>query len=54
MLEDVNRTLKVFDLQAGDFTTAAKISGQILLEKGQEGVFEKTHYAFLQAFKKAP
>jgi small GTP-binding protein len=52
MLEDVNRSLKVFDLQASDFTEAVKISGQILLEKGQEGVFEKTHYAFLQAFSK--
>lgn len=52
MLEDVNRSLKVFDLQASNFTEAVKISGQILLEKGQEGVFEKTHYAFLQAFSK--
>ncbi|MFF2450011.1 dynamin family protein [Neobacillus sp. NPDC058068] len=52
MLEDVNRSLKVFDLQASDFAAAAKNIGQILLEKGQAGVFEKTHYAFLQAFNK--
>jgi len=52
MLEDVNRALKVFDLHAGDFAAAAKMIDQINLEKGQEGVLEKTHFAFLQAFKK--
>ncbi|EKN69539.1 dynamin family protein [Neobacillus bataviensis LMG 21833] len=52
MLEDVNRALKVFDLHAGDFAAAAKMIDQITLEKGQEGVLEKTHFAFLQAFKR--
>ncbi|MFJ7725611.1 dynamin family protein [Neobacillus sp. NPDC097160] len=52
MLEEVNRSLKVFDLHAGDFVAAAKIIDQILFDKGQEGVLEKTHFAFLQAFKK--
>lgn len=52
MLEDVNRSLKVFDLHANDFAEAAKIASQIMLEKGQEGVLEKTHFAFLQAFTK--
>ncbi|MFZ7943102.1 dynamin family protein [Neobacillus sp. 19] len=52
MLDDVNRALKIFDLRAGDFNTAAKLIDQILLEKGLDGVLEKTHLAFLHAFKK--
>ncbi|MBO0958221.1 dynamin family protein [Neobacillus sp. MM2021_6] len=52
MLDDVNRALKVFDLHAKDFAAAAKMIDQILLEKGQEGVLEKTQFAFLQAFKR--
>ena len=52
MLEDVNRSLKVFDLHANDFDTGAEIIDQVMLEKGREGVLEKTHFAFLQAFKK--
>ncbi|MDR6122647.1 GTPase Era involved in 16S rRNA processing [Bacillus sp. SLBN-46] len=52
MLEDVNRSLKVFDLHAVDFNYAVKMIDQILLDKSQEGVLEKTHFAFLQAFKK--
>ncbi|CAH2715574.1 GTPase Der [Neobacillus rhizosphaerae] len=52
MIEDVNRSLKVFDLHARDFAEASNIIDQIMLEKGQEGVLEKTHFAFLQAFKK--
>ncbi|MCM3566853.1 dynamin family protein [Neobacillus mesonae] len=52
MLEDVNRSLKVFDLHANDFEEAANVIKQIMLEKGQAGVLEKTHFAFLQAFTK--
>ncbi|WP_163183568.1 dynamin family protein [Neobacillus sedimentimangrovi] len=52
MLEDINRSLKVFDLQAKDFAEAFKLIDQIFIEVGQEGVLEKTHYAFLKAFNK--
>ena len=52
MLADVNRSLKVFDLYANDFSTAIKLIDEILLEKEQENAAEKTHFAFLQAFKK--
>ncbi|AZU63090.1 dynamin family protein [Neobacillus mesonae] len=52
MLEDVNRSLKVFDLQAKDFQEAAKVIDEMMLEKGQAGVLEKTHFAFLKAFTK--
>ncbi|WP_066313063.1 dynamin family protein [Bacillus sp. FJAT-29814] len=50
MLDDLNRSLKVFDSHANDFVEAAKQIDKIMLEQGQEGVLEKTHYAFLQAF----
>ncbi|MDR7075352.1 small GTP-binding protein [Neobacillus niacini] len=52
MLEDVNRSLKLFELQGSNLETAANEIEKVLLEKGQEGITEKTHYAFLQAFKK--
>ncbi|MBV7508010.1 dynamin family protein [Bacillus sp. sid0103] len=53
MLEDVNRSLKVFDLQAADLDGAYKQIDQIVLQKGHDGgVMEKTHFAFLQAFIK--
>jgi predicted GTPase len=52
MLDDINRSLKVFDLHVMELTEAVKVIDQIMLEKGQEGVVEKTHFAFLQAFKK--
>jgi GTPase Era involved in 16S rRNA processing len=51
MLEDVNRSLKFFELQANNLNEAPKEIDKVMLEKGQEGVSEKTHYAFLQAFK---
>ncbi|SDL92823.1 dynamin family protein [Bacillus sp. OK048] len=51
MLEDVNRSLKLFDLQSSNLETAANEIDKVMLEKGQEGISEKTHYAFLQAFK---
>ncbi|PLS03553.1 dynamin family protein [Neobacillus cucumis] len=51
MLEDVNRSLKVFDLHAGGLLEAVSRIDQIILEHGQ-GVLEKTHLAFLHAFKK--
>jgi small GTP-binding protein len=52
MLDDVNRSLKVFDLQAADLASALKLIGRINFEGSQEGVVEKTHFAFLQAFMK--
>ncbi|WHY65446.1 dynamin family protein [Neobacillus sp. SuZ13] len=53
MLEDVNRSLKVFELQVADLEDASKKIDQIMLQTGQEGgVLEKTHFAFLQAFMK--
>ncbi|MDF2855675.1 MAG: Dynamin family protein, partial [Neobacillus sp.] len=51
MLEDVNRSLKFFELQVNNLNEASKEIDKVMLEKGQEGVSEKTHYAFLQAFK---
>ncbi len=53
LLEDVNRSLRVFDLHADDFEGAVKKINQIIHQKVQEdGVLEKTHFAFLQAFTK--
>ncbi|MEH7157351.1 dynamin family protein [Neobacillus drentensis] len=53
MLEDVNRSLKVFERQAHDFDGATKKIDQILLqEEHVGGVLEKTHFGFLQAFQK--
>ncbi|MEH7335898.1 dynamin family protein [Neobacillus drentensis] len=52
MLEDVNRSLKVFEFHADDFAEASKRIDQIMLGEGQAGVLEKTHFAFLQAFNK--
>ncbi|MDR4948344.1 dynamin family protein [Neobacillus cucumis] len=52
MLDDINRSLKVFDLQAGGFSEALDLIDQILLDQQNQTVLEKTHFAFLQAFKK--
>jgi small GTP-binding protein len=52
MLEDVNRSLKLFDLQSSTLEDASREIDKVMLENGQEGVAEKTHFAFLQAFKK--
>ncbi|MDP4087615.1 MAG: dynamin family protein, partial [Bacillota bacterium] len=52
MQEDLNRSLKVFGLGALNFEDAVKKMDQIVLQKDQFGAFEKTHYAFLQAFTK--
>ncbi|MEH7109113.1 dynamin family protein [Bacillus sp. JJ1764] len=52
MLEDVNRSLKVFELHAHDFAQASNLIDKMMNEKSQEGIFEKTHYAFLMAFNK--
>ncbi|MDP4083504.1 MAG: dynamin family protein [Bacillota bacterium] len=48
LLEGINRSLKPFDLSAIDFEDALN---KIEFIKLQEGVMEKTHYSFLQAFK---
>jgi len=50
MLDDVNRSLKVFDLHAADLAEALQHIGRIDFTKSQEGASEKTHFAFLQAF----
>ncbi|WP_042355320.1 dynamin family protein [Bacillus rubiinfantis] len=53
MLEDVNRSLKVFDLHAGDFAEAVTmINTKVLMKSHAAGVLEKTHYSFLHAFSK--
>ncbi|MFP7297907.1 dynamin family protein [Neobacillus niacini] len=52
MLEDVNRSLKLFERQSPALEAASSEIDKVMLEKGKEGVAEKTHYAFLQAFKK--
>jgi GTPase Era involved in 16S rRNA processing len=51
MLEDVNRSLKLFELQTVNLKEATSDIDRVMLEQGQVGVSEKTHYAFLQAFK---
>ncbi|MEH7093406.1 dynamin family protein [Neobacillus vireti] len=51
MLEDINRSLKVFDLHAAGFSEAVTLIDRIIFEQGQT-VLEKTHFAFLHAFKK--
>jgi GTPase Era involved in 16S rRNA processing len=50
LLDDVNRSLKVFDLQAGNFDEALRKIEQITLQENQQGVLERTHFAFLTAF----
>ncbi|CRK83865.1 dynamin family protein [Neobacillus massiliamazoniensis] len=50
MLADLNRSLKVFDLMAQDFTDASSKIDQVM-QKGQKDVLEKTHFSFLMAFK---
>jgi small GTP-binding protein len=52
MLDDINRSLKVFGMHVKDFDEAARQIGKLMMEQGQVGVLEKTHYAFLQAFNK--
>ncbi|MCM2531876.1 dynamin family protein [Neobacillus pocheonensis] len=52
MLEDINRSLKVFELQAGNFEEASKKIDRIMVQSGHEGVIEKTNFAFLQAFNR--
>lgn len=53
MLEDVNHSLKVFQLQARDFDEASNKIDQIILQKEPKGVLEQTHFAFLKAFNKS-
>lgn len=51
MLEDVNRSLKVFDLQAENFDEALMKLDRIAQQR-KESVLEKSSYAFLKAFEK--
>ncbi|MCL6572097.1 MAG: dynamin family protein [Bacillus sp. (in: Bacteria)] len=50
MLEDVNQSLKVFDLQAENFDEAFMKINKMVPKQGQESVLEMTHSTFLQAF----
>ncbi|MED3563332.1 dynamin family protein, partial [Bacillus xiapuensis] len=52
MLEDVNRSLKVFEVEVGSLGDASGEIEKILSQYDQEGIAEKTHFAFLQAFKR--
>jgi small GTP-binding protein len=52
MLDDLNRALKIFDLNAENFQAALKNIEKINGQMGQDGAVEKTNYTFLQAFKK--
>ncbi|WML45042.1 dynamin family protein [Neobacillus sp. PS3-40] len=52
MQDDLNRSLKVFGLHSTSFQEALKKMDQLMLQKESIGAFEKTHYAFLQAFIK--
>jgi len=52
MLQDINRSLKVFNQHAEDISTTSEKISKIVLEKEHQGVQEKTHYSFLQAFVK--
>ncbi|XJZ25916.1 dynamin family protein [Bacillota bacterium Lsc_1132] len=52
MLEDVNHSLKIFGVNAVAFSDALQtIEHNIALENKKDGVY-KTHFSFLQAFKK--
>jgi GTPase SAR1 family protein len=50
--EDLNRSLKIFGLVSANFEDAVKKIEKNVLQKDNIGAFEKTHYAFLQAFAK--
>ncbi|WP_462411977.1 dynamin family protein [Neobacillus sp. Marseille-QA0830] len=51
MFEDINRSLRVFESKADDFSQALAKLDRILQETEQENASEKTHYAFLRAFQ---
>jgi GTPase Era involved in 16S rRNA processing len=50
--EDLNRSLKVFGESAASFEEANRKIEQIVVQNEQIDPFEKTHFAFLQAFYK--
>lgn len=50
LFEDVNRSLKVFDLSSGDFDEALVKIESILESSHRTDAYEKTHYSFLNAF----
>jgi small GTP-binding protein len=52
MLQDVNRALKAFDYQVNDLTEGLRKIDQIIVRKRAEEVQDKTHFTFLNAFKK--
>ncbi|QED48370.1 dynamin family protein [Cytobacillus dafuensis] len=52
LFDDVNRSLKVFDLSASDFNEAVERIKKVIANKADFDANEKTHFAFLQAFLK--
>jgi small GTP-binding protein len=52
MLEDVNRSLKAFNEQVKDISESLKKINQIVHHNKEKEVLDKTHFAFLNAFRK--
>ncbi|MBU8879021.1 dynamin family protein [Bacillus sp. FJAT-29790] len=52
LFDDVNRSLKMFDLSAIDFDDALKNIQKVINAKANFDANEKTHFAFLHAFLK--
>ena len=52
MLDDLNRSLKVFDLHTEDLEDALIKLDMVEKQSNHDGALEKTNYAFLNAFKK--
>lgn len=50
LFDDVNRSLKVFDMRAADFDDAVIKVNKVISGKTEIDANEKTHYAFLHAF----
>jgi predicted GTPase len=50
LLEEINRSLKLFKLEAADFTGAIKEIASIQMSQATIGAAEKLHHSFLRAF----
>lgn len=50
LLEEINRSLKLFQLEATDFTQAIEKIGSIETSRANTGAAEKLHHSFLRAF----
>ena len=53
MLEDVNRSLKLFDLQSSNLKAAQIEIDKVMLEKGQEGYLKRLIMLFYKHLKRA-